>query len=53
MKTEGKRERDSRETERECVCVRDGAWQKRRGSVGCKMDRWRNAFGEINVGLKG
>jgi hypothetical protein len=27
------------ERQRESVCVRDSAWQKRIGSVGCKMER--------------
>ncbi len=47
------REQDIRETEREreCVCVRDGMWQKGRGSIGHKTDSWRNASGEINKGL--
>jgi hypothetical protein len=43
------REQDSCVTEVECV--RDSAWSKGRSSISHKIYRWRNTFGEINVGF--
>ncbi len=51
---EGEREQDGRETERECVCVRERRSVVERGySVGCKTGHWRNVMGEIRIGLEG
>ncbi len=41
IKWKGGREQDSGETERESVCERQSIVD-RGGSVGCKMDHWRN-----------
>ncbi len=49
---EGEREQDSRETERDSVCVREGGWQQVEVAPFVKMTVEENGIVGIRIGLR-